>query len=216
MAICQLFFQNLQNHIDILFVETSILVVYNVNMAMEMRRYQQKDRENCRDICHKTATAPKYVKCKELVCLLYCDYYLDNEPDNIFILADEEDNAIGYILCGQDEKAYRKAIKPYLQKARKISFVDGIMPIIESAMAKGLSKEYPAHLHIDILPQGQRQGYGAKLIQALEVHLKEKGVQGLRLGVGGDNAGAHKFYEACGFTLLKNYGNLGRVYGKKL
>ena len=185
-------------------------------MVMEIRRYQQKDRENCRDICHKTATAPKYVKFKDLVCLLYCDYYLDNEPDNIFILADESDNAIGYILCGQDDKVYHKAMKPYLKKARKISFVDGIMPIIESAMEKALSKEYPAHLHIDILPQGQRQGYGAKLIKSLETHLKEKGVYGLRLGVGGDNTGAHRFYEACGFTLLKNYGKKGRVYGKKM
>ena len=60
---------------------------------MKIRSFEEKDRENCREICLKTATDPQYVKSKELVCLLYCDYYLDNEPDNCFVLADDEDNA---------------------------------------------------------------------------------------------------------------------------
>lgn len=182
---------------------------------MEIRRYQPKDRENCRDICHKTATAPAYVKSKELVCLLYCDYYLDNEPQNIFILADDMDNAIGYILSAEDDKQYHKGVKPYLKKAKKISFAEGNMPVLEKIMTHRVAKKYPAHLHIDILPEGQRKGYGSQLISALESHLKNKGVKGLRLNVGGDNYGAHKFYEANGYKLLKNFGRFGRVYGKE-
>ncbi|MBO5655349.1 MAG: GNAT family N-acetyltransferase [Clostridia bacterium] len=187
-----------------------------MTMIMDIRAYKEKDRENCRDICHKTATAPKYVKSKELVCLLYCDYYIDNEPDNCFVLADEEDNAIGYILSAEDDWAYGKAMKAYLKKAGRISFSEKIMHHIASLMEKSVAKRYPAHLHIDILPEGQRMGYGTKLIEALEAHLRGKGVKGVRLGVGGDNTGAHSFYEANGYTLLKNYKSFGRVYGKKL
>lgn len=183
---------------------------------MEIRKYQAKDKENCRNVCHKTATAPKYVNSKQLVCLLYCDYYVDKEPDNCFVVADDDDNAVGYILCAEDQKAYDKGVKPYLKEARKIDFVDGVMPILESIAFKGLCKKYPAHLHIDILPEGQGLGHGSKLIKALEEHLKAKGIKGVRLGVGGDNTGAHRFYERNGFKLLKNLGNMGRVYGKEL
>lgn len=183
---------------------------------MEIRSFKEKDRENCRDICHKTATAPAYVKSKDLVCLLYCDYYLDNEPDNCFVLADDEDNAIGYILSAEDQWAYTKAMKPYLKKAGRISFSEKIMHQLASLAEKGVTKKYPAHLHIDILPEGQRKGYGTKLLEALEGHLRAKGVKGVRLGVGGDNKGAHSFYEANGYVLLRNFGAFGRVYGKEL
>jgi ribosomal protein S18 acetylase RimI-like enzyme len=181
---------------------------------MEIRSFDEKDRENCREICHKTATAPEYVKSKELVCLLYCDYYLDNEPDNCFVLVDNDDNAIGYILCGEKQWAYEKAMKPYLKKVRRLSFKQWLSHAVEGLLDKSVAKKYPAHLHIDILPEGQRKGYGSKLIDTLESHLKEKGVKGIRLGVGGDNEGAHKFYEAKGYTLFRNYGRAGRVYVK--
>lgn len=183
---------------------------------MKIRGFEEKDREAVRDICHKTATDPEYVKSKELVCLLYCDYYIDNEPDNCFVLADEEDNAIGYILCAEDERAFHEGMKPYSKKVRELSFSQWAMDIIATLADKPNTKKYPAHLHIDILPEGQRKGYGTKLIEALEAHLREKGVKGVRLGVGGDNTGAHHFYEANGYTLLKNYKSFGRVYGKKL
>ena len=81
---------------------------------MAIRQLQPKDKENCRTVCHQTATAPKYVKSKDLVCLLYCDYYVDNEADNCFVVTDEDDNAIGYILCAEDQKKFDKGIKPYL------------------------------------------------------------------------------------------------------
>ena len=183
---------------------------------MEIRGFKEKDRENCRDICHKTATAPAYVKSKDLVCLLYCDYYIDNEPDNCFILADAEDNALGYILCAENEKAFRKGMKPYLKKVRKLSFSEYIVDFISTFADKINTIKYPAHLHIDILPEGQRKGYGTELLNTLENHLKDKGVKGIRLGVGGDNKGAHKFYESNGYALLRNYGSIGRVYGKRL
>ncbi len=181
---------------------------------MEIRKYQPKDRETCRDICHKTATAPKYVESKELVCALYCDYYVDNEGENCFVIADDEDNAVGYILCAPDQKKFDEGAKPYLKMARKMDFFESIGPTLESKFLRGVCKKYPAHLHIDILPICQGQGCGSKLIKTLEEHLKSLGIKGVRLGVGGDNTGAHRFYERNGFKLVHNLGSMGRIYGK--
>ncbi len=183
---------------------------------MEIRKYQPRDKENCREICHKTASAPKYVNSKDLVCALYCDYYVENESDNCFVVTNQEGNAIGYILCAPNPKIYDEGIKPYLKKARELDFFESIGPWLECHFLKGICKKYPAHLHIDILPEGQGQGAGSKLIHALESHLKTLGVKGVRLGVGGDNKGAHRFYERNGFKLIRNFGAMGRIYAKSL
>ena len=74
------------------------------------------------------------------------------------------------------------------------------------------AKKYPAHLHIDILPEAQHQGYGAKLMDVLMDYLAEKGVKGVHLGVGGDNAGGIRFYEKYGFTMIHDFGKTGKIF----
>lgn len=181
-----------------------------------IRPYQEKDRDNCRRICHLTATAPAYVKSPELVATLYCDYYIEREPDNCFVLVDEFDNAVGYVLSAENEVDFEAGYTPYIEKAAKLSRIELIGYRLNKFVSKKIFIGYPAHLHIDILPAFQGKGSGKMLIAALEAHLKEKHVKGVHLGVGGDNKRAHKFYEREGFTLLRNYGSFGRIYGKKL
>ncbi len=59
---------------------------------------------------------------------------------------------------------------------------------------------YPAHLHIDLLPELQGQGWGRRLIEILIERLRERGVPGLHLAASTDNAGALAFYPRVGFT----------------
>ncbi len=185
-------------------------------MGMTVRAYQQKDRERCRNICHKTATAPAYVKSLDLVATLYCDYYVDHEPENCFVVTDEFDNAVGYILCAENYVDFEVGYAPYIKKAAQYSKWESFMKTVTSKFNKKLNFEYPAHLHIDILDAFQGKGAGRALVQTLINHLKAKGVKGLQLSVGGDNHGAHQFYEKMGFSLLKDYGSIGRIYGMKL
>ncbi|MCX5140824.1 MULTISPECIES: GNAT family N-acetyltransferase [unclassified Streptomyces] len=63
-----------------------------------------------------------------------------------------------------------------------------------------LFDRYPAHLHIDILPRGQGTGLGRRLMTTLLEALRERGVRGVHLGVGGGNPGARAFYLKVGFT----------------
>jgi ribosomal protein S18 acetylase RimI-like enzyme len=61
--------------------------------------------------------------------------------------------------------------------------------------------KYPAHLHIDILPDYQRQHYGPKLIDTFFYKMKVLGVPGVHLGMVQTNIGAKRFYERLGFQL---------------
>ena len=65
--------------------------------------------------------------------------------------------------------------------------------------------EYPAHLHIDLLPEAQGQSWGRRLIQTLVEALREQGVSGLHLVAGSDNAGALAFYPRVGFTAIPSH-----------
>jgi ribosomal protein S18 acetylase RimI-like enzyme len=62
--------------------------------------------------------------------------------------------------------------------------------------------EYPAHLHIDILNEYQRQGIGSRLIQKLENHLKKNQIKGVHLGTSSKNVKAIRFYNKMGFSQI--------------
>jgi ribosomal protein S18 acetylase RimI-like enzyme len=184
---------------------------------MEIRKYQPKDKENLRDICHLTARDKVYKENKELVYTLYCDYYCDQEPENIFVVADENDNAVGYILCALDyDKFFKTFNKIYLPRVKKLSRFHAFIHRAEQFVYRDIKKQYPAHLHIDLLPVCQGRGFGTKLIGMLCEHLKGLGLSGLSLGVGADNEGAIRFYERLGFKQLKAPFGKAIIFGKKL
>jgi len=65
--------------------------------------------------------------------------------------------------------------------------------------------DYPAHLHIDLLPGIQGKGQGRVLIDKLFDELARKGVSGLHLGVGSSNLDGIAFYKKTGFTVLEEH-----------
>ncbi len=65
-----------------------------------------------------------------------------------------------------------------------------------------LLADYPAHLHIDLLPRAQARGTGRRLIETLTGALREREVPGVHLGVSAANPGAVAFYRRVGFAEL--------------
>jgi ribosomal protein S18 acetylase RimI-like enzyme len=63
-------------------------------------------------------------------------------------------------------------------------------------------RRFPAHLHIDLLPRLQGQGWGRRLAEAVLDELARGGATGIHLGVDPANPGAGAFYEQLGFTRL--------------
>jgi ribosomal protein S18 acetylase RimI-like enzyme len=75
-----------------------------------------------------------------------------------------------------------------------------------------LQASYPAHLHIDLLPQAVAQGNGRRMMQTFLDRLRAVGVPGVHLGVGGQNTRAIAFYQRMGFQALQTH-EWGIIFG---
>ena len=177
-------------------------------MNATVRKYQEKDKERLRYICRETAgdDFKKNKNTLNAVPVIYSDYFTEIEPENIFVAADADDNAVGYILCSTDREKFRRIMmKKYMKKA--VSVGRGILPCcIGYSMAWLMSgKEQSCHLHIDILPEYQHGGLGSKLIDTLRDHLKEKGFAELYVNTIDVNAPAYGFYMKYGFHRTRRF-----------
>ena len=75
--------------------------------------------------------------------------------------------------------------------------------------------EYPSHMHIDLLPEAQGQGFGRRMLEGVMDKLRELGSPGVHLGVSTQNHSALGFYARLGFLALTRAD--GCVYlGKRL
>jgi ribosomal protein S18 acetylase RimI-like enzyme len=65
----------------------------------------------------------------------------------------------------------------------------------------------PAHMHINLLPEVRRRGWGTKLIGKAVDHLREQGIGSVWLGLDERNTAARIFYEKVGFKGIKGAPN---------
>ncbi|MCM1289353.1 MAG: GNAT family N-acetyltransferase [Corallococcus sp.] len=184
-----------------------------------VRPYQKKDFRYVQDICFATSwlkDKPNQTN-RAIVCAMYCDYYLDNEPEYCFVAVDENDVPVGYVLCAVELDAYRDELtENYLPVVRKLSSSDYFRFNAEIKLEQRFIRQgYTAHLHVDILEDYQRQGVGTKLLETLQDKLKQNFVEGVYLVCGLKNEAARSFYEKRGFTDI-DYFTGCVVYGKKL
>lgn len=66
-----------------------------------------------------------------------------------------------------------------------------------------LLRKYPAHLHIDVLPEFQRKGYGAQLIEAFFEAVRREGARGVHLDMVRWNEVGRAFYARMGFEVCE-------------
>ena len=65
------------------------------------------------------------------------------------------------------------------------------------------AREYPAHLHIDLMPVAQGQGWGRRMMRAWMAWAADRGATGVHLGVARANQRAVEFYRRLGLRALK-------------
>ena len=75
--------------------------------------------------------------------------------------------------------------------------------------------EYPSHLHIDLLPRAQGQGWGVRMVGTMLDRLRAQGSPGVHLGMWSSNTRAFGFYTKLGFQELARVGE-SLYLGKKL
>lgn len=196
---------------------------------MIIRPYEPADTDALYDICLRTGDnggdATSQFADPRLLGEIFVGPYLRYEPDLAFVIDDGA--PAGYVLGVRDTPAFERVCEqewwpPLRQKYPPGSFPAGtrdasyVERLHESHAANpAIVAEYPAHLHIDLLPRAQGQGMGRALMERLLAALQAAGAPAVHLGVGAGNTRAIAFYERLGFQTLYQSPN-GRTMGRPM
>ena len=184
---------------------------------MTVRPYNKTDKDDVRFVCLNSEGPCKSSKRGiNFALAVYCDYYIEKEPQNCFVAADKNGKAIGYVICAEDFDTFQKRfIEEYYPKIKSWEYKRRKSALRAIESQEKYKEEYPAHLHIDILPEYQHMGLGTKLMKDLCDHLRQNGIKGVMFTVWHKNYNAIKFYEKYGFELIETK-ETTLVYGLKL
>lgn len=186
---------------------------------MEIRPYEERDRENVRQVCVNTGpgSAQTDPMMREYIIATYCDYYIDKEPGNVFVLADDNDDAQGYVFGASSFGKYLKAFGPYLKRVSKTGKTNFCEALAEIAGHALFAAKYPAHLHIDLNEGFRGKGNGSGMVNRLLDKLREQNVKGVMLITGCGNTGAIRFYNRLGFhTVMRIKGAGAEIMAREL
>ncbi|PKL82129.1 MAG: GNAT family N-acetyltransferase [Ignavibacteriae bacterium HGW-Ignavibacteriae-3] len=197
-------------------------------MGLIIRPYTGQDFSALYEICLKTGDsggdASRLFNDPFLLGHFYAAPYAVFHPELTFILADNE-RPVGYIIGTDNSELFfdtteREWFPPLREKYPPPDDNDGtadariIRLIHKGHVPRTELLSYPAHLHIDILPEGQGRGMGRKLIETFISKLIDMNVNALHLEVGKRNINAIKFYEKTGFHIIREF-DFSVAYGKK-
>jgi ribosomal protein S18 acetylase RimI-like enzyme len=181
-----------------------------------IRSYAPRDYADVSEVCRRTGerggdATGLYVS-DDLMPDIFARPYLELEPESAFVV-ENAGRVSGYVICAADTAAfvarYRSEWLPVLSR----KYVHVLPPRSRDEQIRHLGftpermllpeiERYPAHLHIDLLPELQRRGFGRALIERLARALRERGVPGLHLSMDPANVQARAFYDRIGFREL--------------
>jgi len=152
----------------------------------------------------------------DLLGQIYVAPYAVFEPDLCFVLT-QNGVPCAYVLGTHDTAAFNQRCAqdwyPVLQTRYATRPPEDTTPDADlirhihrtAEPANPALAAYPAHLHIDLLPEAQGQGWGRRLIAAFTARLRALGVAAVYLGVGASNLRAIGFYAHVGFHVIQAY-----------
>jgi ribosomal protein S18 acetylase RimI-like enzyme len=195
---------------------------------ISIRKYQKMDEPIIQEITFRTGfkgedmSGRGFCDDTRLWFLIFIAYYARFEPQHFFV-ADEVSNhqVIGFI-CGTpdtltQEARFRKQMVPRIslrlfgytswRYPRSFKTVINLLRSFLSQRDVGLEAQfvdqYPAHLHINLLPTHQGMGLGSRLIKQFEEHIRSLGAPGIHLRTSNKNLKAVSFYRKMGFSILQ-------------
>ncbi len=171
---------------------------------MTIRPYEEKDKEAVKAICLGNSDVfPDLSKTDQFVELMFCDYYIECEPENCFVAVEEDDIPYGYVYGALDYDTYaKKFMEIYYPRIRSLSLYRALCARVEMRDHAMYKEKYPAHLHIDVLEGRRSGGTGSQLISRFCENVKEKGAGGVMLIVGKENVRGQNFYRKNNFEVL--------------
>lgn len=151
---------------------------------------------------------------RELLGHVYAGPYVVGPKTRSVVVVDDLGVA-GYLLCATDTSAFTRWCEsswwPGLRSdyprvlAGRSRADQEVVDLIHSppVASARVAAQFPAHLHIDLLPRVRGGGLGSRLIRELLVDLSRRGIPGIHLDVGADNARAIALYSRLGFVELE-------------
>ncbi|MEV7888837.1 GNAT family N-acetyltransferase [Streptomyces sp. NPDC002817] len=192
-----------------------------------IRSYRPEDRAALEDICIRTAhngldSRPVYAD-PGILPVIFATPYAELEPDLVFVLDDGRGQAVGYILGTADTSRFADDFREkwlplvadrYPEPSGPPAGPDEVMiPLLHhpERMVVPELAAYPAHLHIDLLPEWQGRGHGRELMRTFLRALRDRGVPAVHLVMATANVPARAFYDRVGFHEIDVPGLSGPV-----
>ena len=196
---------------------------------VDIRAYLSADRDAVRDISFRAGfmgeSAASFWPHAESWADVWTSYYTDREPESLSV-ATIDDTVVGYLAgcidtaamsptaderlvaaIRKDRLLFRRGTAGFLIRA----IVDGLRDR-DSAKGDFIDPRWPAHLHIDLLPEARGIGLGAALMERWLHQLRQLGSPGCHLATIAENARAVSFFERSGFH---SHGRFARVPGMR-
>lgn len=182
-----------------------------------IRPFQPGDEPALAEVCIKTADAGTdatgVLSDDGIWPAIFVLPYAARHPEYAFVVETDDGRVVGYVVAAPDtddfEAWFRDVWWPrfgdrFVRPSQNATREDDVLMYAydRAPGAEPYSAQYPAHLHIDLLPEVQGQGWGRQLIERLKLALREAEVPGLHLVAGAENAGALAFYPRIGFEPL--------------
>ena len=183
---------------------------------MPLRPYLPSDLPDLREICIRTGDAGQDATATypqpQLIAAYFAEPYAAYAPELCLILSDTA-GACGYVIGAVDTRDYidwfNREWRPSLEEqVRQAEVAPGAVDawlydlIRQPASAPPWVDAYPAHLHIDLLPRAQGQGWGRRMMRTWMELAARRGATGVHLAVAPSNAGAIAFYARIGLSRL--------------
>ncbi len=183
---------------------------------ISIRAFQLADRDAIRAISFATGFMGETVGWlwpdSESFADLTNNYYIEREAESLFV-AERDGVVVGYLMgCADSERGRgamarevrRLLLRGYLLRPGAAAFL--WRSAFDIVRDRGAADEvlgdahWPAHLHINLLPEGRGLGLGRRLVDAWLARLDSAGVPGIHLGTFAENYSAIRFFESCGFA----------------
>lgn len=206
-----------------------------------VRRFEERDREMIREICSDAALEKpntQFHEDRELAPLCFADYYLTYEPESCFV-AEVGGRVVGYLVGCKDTRVFQRLFRSRflprivariawklltLQYRKKETYQMLWWTLMEHLRQEEKLEipldEYPAHTHINAVPEYRGCGLSNQLSRAFRQHMRELGITGLHgiiIEKAGDNSLFNRFSGRRDYKLIatKRHVLLEKMTGKE-
>ena len=187
---------------------------------MQVRPFSTCDLAGMYRVCLLTgdsgADGTAFYRDPDLLGHVYAAPYPVADPGLTWVVTDE-DGVAGYVVGAADSQGFarwqeevwwpplreRYPLRPEVEGLRDHDVLQTIHR--GSRYEEELTADYPAHLHIDLVPEVQGGGRGGAMLRTLLDALAAAGASGAHLGVARSNERAIGFYTHLGFTPAEPY-----------